>query len=41
MFNEAWYPENHIGSSSILFRYTVDLTLEGTGEYGCVLSQKK
>ena len=25
MFNETWYPEDHIGSSSILFRYTVDL----------------
>ena len=28
MFNEAWYPGNHIGRGSILFRYTVDLTLE-------------
>jgi hypothetical protein len=28
MFNEAWYPENHIGRGSILFSYTIDLTLE-------------
>ena len=28
MSNEAWYPEHHIGRGSILFRYTVDLTLE-------------